>query len=180
MGKHHGLSREDLSYIPIENFLHLANRNLSGNSISMIREIIDSNRKHYELTCSINLPDLIFSESDIDIISLQKRWPNFVTQKKVIAPLFSIKRMEEIIGDSDLEGRIVLIENADPGFDWLFSKKIAGLVTKYGGAASHMTIRCAEFGLPAAIGCGEQIFSQLENAKSVKLDCAEQKVEQNG
>jgi phosphoenolpyruvate-protein kinase (PTS system EI component) len=73
-----------------------------------------------------------------------------------------------------------MIENADPGYDWLFGKAIAGLVTKYGGAASHMAIRCAEFGLPAAIGCGEQIFNELLNSNSILLDCVEQRVEAYG
>ena len=64
-----------------------------------------------------------------------------------------------------------MIEGADPGYDWIFLHGIKGLITKYGGAASHMTIRCAEFGLPAAIGCGEKIFDQLRDGKKIKLDC---------
>ena len=71
-----------------------------------------------------------------------------------------------------LSGRIVLIENADPGYDWIFAHAIAGLVTKYGGANSHMAIRCAEFGIPAAIGCGEQRFDRLVKASRLRLDCA--------
>jgi phosphoenolpyruvate-protein kinase (PTS system EI component) len=67
---------------------------------------------------------------------------------------------------------VVLIERADPGYDWIFLSPIAGLVTKYGGSNSHMAIRCAELGVPAAIGCGEQVFEQLCNAQSVLLDCA--------
>jgi phosphoenolpyruvate-protein kinase (PTS system EI component) len=71
-----------------------------------------------------------------------------------------------------LSGKIILIENADPGFDWIFSQPIAGLITKYGGANSHMAIRCAEFGIPAAIGCGEQRFESLLDASQILLDCA--------
>ena len=55
---------------------------------------------------------------------------------------------------------------------YIFSHKIFGLVTKYGGANSHMAIRCAEFGIPAAIGCGEQRFDSLLKANQVHLDCA--------
>jgi phosphoenolpyruvate-protein kinase (PTS system EI component) len=76
--------------------------------------------------------------------------------------------IEEVL----LEGKIVLIEGADPGFDWIFSQNIAGLITKYGGANSHMAIRCAEFGIPAAIGCGEQRFDLLEKSNQLRLDCA--------
>ena len=48
-----------------------------------------------------------------------------------------------------------MIENADPGYDWIFLHKIRGFITKYGGLNSHMAIRAAELGIPAAIGTGE-------------------------
>ena len=52
-----------------------------------------------------------------------------------------------------------------------FTKNPAGLITKYGGVASHMAIRCAEIGLPAAIGCGEIIFDYLSTSSKIFLDC---------
>jgi hypothetical protein len=39
-----------------------------------------------------------------------------------------------------------------------------------------MAIRCAEFALPAAIGCGEQIFDRLCKAGSIEINCAENHV----
>ena len=54
--------------------------------------------------------------------------------------IFKKRRLFQI----NLKNKIILIENADPGYDWIFSHKIIGLVTKYGGANSHMTIRCSE------------------------------------
>ena len=60
-----------------------------------------------------------------------------------------------------------MIENADPGFDWIFSQNILALITKYGGANSHMAIRCNEFGIPAAIGCGEQRFEAIKSSKYI-------------
>jgi len=70
----------------------------------------------------------------------------------------------------------VLIENADPGYDWIFTKKPIGLITKYGGVASHMAIRCFEVGLPAVIGCGEIMFEKLHSANRVMLDCKNQQI----
>ncbi|MGH6661243.1 MAG: PEP-utilizing enzyme, partial [Rhodospirillales bacterium] len=49
--------------------------------------------------------------------------------------------------------------------------------TQYGGANSHMAIRCAEFGLPAAIGCGEKTFEALLEARVVLLNCASRNIE---
>ena len=66
---------------------------------------------------------------------------------------------------------MVLIESADPGYDWIFSYNIAGLITKYGGAASHMAIRSAEYGIASIIGCGEDIFDEISNYNKIFIDC---------
>ena len=34
-----------------------------------------------------------------------------------------------------------------------------------------MGIRCAEIGLPAAIGCGEILYEKLSSSSKVELDC---------
>ena len=72
-----------------------------------------------------------------------------------------------------------MIESADPGYDWIFLHGIKGLITMYGGAASHMTIRCSEFNLPAAIGCGESIYREIKKSKSVTIDCKLKKIISN-
>ena len=71
----------------------------------------------------------------------------------------------------NISSAIVLVRKADPGFDWIFSHNISGLITEYGGANSHMAIRAAELGLPAAIGVGSKIFDELLNSKLIKLNC---------
>ena len=49
-----------------------------------------------------------------------------------------------------------------------------GLITKYGGANSHMAIRAAEMNLPAAIGVGEKLYERLTNTNRIQLDCINQ------
>ena len=63
-----------------------------------------------------------------------------------------------------------MIPQADPGYDWLFGRNIAGLITMYGGANSHMAIRAAEFGLPAAIGIGETHYRSLAASTELELN----------
>ena len=50
--------------------------------------------------------------------------------------------------------KIVVLENADPGFDFCFLPNKRN-ITKY-GANFHMAIRCAELDLPSIIGIGEK------------------------
>ena len=54
---------------------------------------------------------------------------------------------------------------------FIFTHNIHGLITKYGGVASHMAIRTAEFNIPAAIGCGVQLFDKILEWKRIELDC---------
>ena len=77
----------------------------------------------------------------------------------------------------DLKNKIVLIENADPGYDFIFSYDIKGLITKYGGKNSHMAIRCAELNLPSIIGAGEKIYKVLVKSKKIFIDCKNKKFE---
>ena len=52
----------------------------------------------------------------------------------------------------------------------LFACGIGGLITAWGGANSHLAIRCAEYGLSAAVGCGEAVFAQAATATRARLD----------
>ena len=76
-----------------------------------------------------------------------------------------------------MRGAIVCIASADPGYDWLFSHSIGGLVTAWGGVNSHMAIRAGELGLPAVLGAGEALYQRWSTAKRVHLDCAGRRVE---
>ena len=111
---------------------------------------------------------MIAEEADVDVVFPARGQPTFITNKSVTA---LIKHLHTNEG-GDLSGKIILIESADPGFDWIFTHNIAGLITQFGGANSHMAIRCAEFGLPAAIGCGERTFQHLIKGCGIEINCA--------
>ena len=70
-----------------------------------------------------------------------------------------------------------MIKNADPGFDYVFNHDIKGLITEYGGANSHMAIRCLELNIPAAIGVGKFQFEKIIKSKKIILDCVGKKIE---
>ena len=123
----------------------------------------------------IALPSLIFGEEDFEIIQSHTVRPNFITNSLVREELINL---DSINADNCnlVSDKIVLLEKADPGYDWVFSKGIKGLITRFGGAASHMAIRCAEFGIPAAIGCGEIIFKDIKDKQVIELDCINKKI----
>lgn len=160
-GQLQGLSEEELSYLEIDEIL-------SGNSPETLRLQLKQSETRYHTEEQIVMPELIANVMDVEHIRFIDSRPNFITQERCSGtPLILTGKPESV----SLGERIIFIESADPGFDWIFAHNIRGLVTKYGGAASHMAIRCAEFGLPAAIGTGRR-FDQLKTAPVVEIDCA--------
>jgi len=167
-GEEYGLSRDEMSHIPINDLLDITKKSNEDDIEEFLRNISEKSAGDNALSVSIRLPQVLFDEAGVHIIPFQVSHPNFITNKKITAPCIVLNEGNEI---PQLNGKIVLIENADPGFDWIFSQHIGGLITKYGGANSHMAIRCAEFEIPAAIGCGEQRFENFLKSSQILLDC---------
>lgn len=168
-GESHGLGRDEMSHIPIDRLIDVISQSGEGSIEQRLRQIAQVERENHELSVAIRLPQILFDEAGVHVVPFQVSHPNFITGKKITAASMHLHG-EQPTGQYD--GKIILIENADPGFDWIFSQNIGGLITKYGGANSHMAIRCAEFGIPAAIGCGEQRFDLLTKAEQIHLDCS--------
>lgn len=170
-----GFSREELSYLDIKS-IKLGRGQSSKKIIKNWKRIIVKNKRNYELNCCLSLPPVLFSENDFDIVSHYSSQPNYITNKRVAGEVLLLDGTSQV----NLTGKIVLVESADPGFDWIFAKKPMALVTKYGGPASHMSIRCAELGLPAVIGAGSILYESISNKSCVVLDCQNQQLKYNG
>ncbi len=69
------------------------------------------------------------------------------------------------------DGSILVTEMTDP--DWVpVMKKVAGIVTDYGGRTCHAAIVSRELGIPAVIGTGDG-SRVLQGGQEVTLSCAE-------
>jgi phosphohistidine swiveling domain-containing protein len=164
MGLKYDLSRDQVAFLE---FSDLEQLKVNRINIDAVKKQIQHRQQTYSVTQLIELPHMIMQECDFYSFERHVSMPNFVTTDRIITDVISIDTMEAGI----LEGKIVLIPQADPGYDWLFGHGIGGLVTKYGGANSHMAIRAAEMGLPAAIGVGEKLYETISNMRSLELDC---------
>ena len=172
--KQNGLDRDQLSYLDLKDISSVRNGEVTGHLEWLLERVADGKRSQ-ERSLRIELPPLIVKESDVDIFESWDQKPNFVTIKRVQSRVTELG--DATVSAEHLEGRIVLIPHADPGYDWLLARPIAGLITMYGGANSHMSIRAAELALPAAIGVGERLYASLAAAEELKLDCESQRIE---
>jgi phosphohistidine swiveling domain-containing protein len=164
--KFNGLDRDDASHIPLNTLLSACD---NGNVNDFLKRISKKEADKYYTNLAIRLPQLIYDASGVYVVPFQVSHPNFITSGSITAQCIVL---DPSVVSVSLKDKIVIIEGADPGYDWIFTHQIAGLITKYGGSNSHMAIRCAEFNIPAAIGCGDQKFQGLLNSKHVQLDCA--------
>lgn len=172
-GHRFSFSKDDMSFVEIGTLMKLYSNIAMIDEEKNIRDEIAQNRIRYESYKYIKLPNLICEPEEIYCFHTNKADPNYITEKSSLGTTAIIKPG---IDKKDIKGKIVFIENADPGFDWIFSHKIKGLVTAYGGANSHMAIRAAELGLPAVIGCGPTLFENWSQAKKIEIDCLNKKV----
>ncbi len=130
-------------------------------------------KKQSEYFNFVKLPYLIVSNNDFFVSSILLSKPNFITDRNISGNLIFLDGKSK---KKSLKNMIVVIENADPGFDWIFSHKIKGLITKFGGINSHMSIRCEELNVPAIIGFGEDNYSKIINKKELNINCKLQKI----
>ncbi len=165
-----GFSREDVSFADIQAIMRL----YSGTECekTALAASIDAGRSRFQVTQSLRLPPLIANPESIYCFDLPSTQPNFITRKRVSG---SVVRLSKDTGD--FRGGIVFIPSADPGYDWIFSKNIQGLITMFGGANSHMAIRAGELGIPAVIGAGESLYNNWSRSDFLELDCENHKVQ---
>ena len=162
------LTREDMSFSDIAIFKELYFS--VSDPEKAIKTSIQNGKRAYRDTSQICLPPLITNAEQVWCFEWPNLKPNFITSKvvegRVLAP-----------SDKNIENSIVCIPSADPGYDWLFSHAIKGLITAWGGANSHMAIRAGELGVPAVIGAGEELYNKWSTSKFLRMDCSAQKVE---
>lgn len=172
-----GISKEDMAYLEVPD-IQLAVRSSAGEIKEKWLRIIDRNRRMFERNSMLILPDVVYDPGGLKCIEVWEARPNFITSECVTGDVILLENYENEDHEdiADVRDKIVVLPKADPGYDWIFAKGIKGFITKYGGAASHMAIRCAEFKIPAAIGCGDCIYSFVERQVRVTLDCANGKI----
>lgn len=174
-GKAEGFSREALSMLKIDDVLNILFAPLTDDVKEFYQRKINKAKHNFEIASSFKLSYLIRSGRDVHIVPMQRSTANFIGNQRIEAEVIELTPYMKDI--PTLKGKIVCIEGADPGYDWIFTRDIAGLITKYGGANSHMAIRSAEYNIPASIGCGEQPYNRVVTAKQCLLDCQGKRLE---
>ena len=175
IGKRFKIEQNNKKFIDIFDIIKLYTEFKDNNIKKFIHKNIEKNKFDYEFNNSIILPNNILNSKDIFSYEEKINSPTFITSSVVTDEIVFLNNKNF---NKNLSNKIVCIKNADPGFDFIFTKKIKGLITVYGGPNSHMSIRCAELNIPAAIGIGPQLYETIKNSKKVILDSRQKKLAQ--
>lgn len=168
-----GFSREELRWLALSDLDTLATYP-PAECVPQLRARISRRHAAWELRNLARLPPIVVTPEDLVAFRIPKLDPTFIGNGVVRGPI--VREGEIRTSGARLAKAIVVLEAADPGYDWIFSAGIAGLVTCYGGSVSHMAVRCAQLGIAAAIGCGSDMFAVLERSSEIILDCAQRQI----
>lgn len=171
LGKKYRLSREECSYIDIQDIrrLYVSTRDVE----TVLLESVSRGKMSYELTKRMTLPPLIMDPLEVWQFYYPDTEPNYITLNNVKGEAVFI---EEVVAAEDIRDKILLIPSGDPGYDWIFAHGVGGFITKYGGANSHMAIRACELGIPAAVGVGAKKFEQYKTSSVIAIDALAKKI----
>jgi hypothetical protein len=173
LSKRHKINLEKMTNLNIKTikdlYYNLNNRNIKN----ILEQNIKSNYEDFKINKLIELPAVIINPENIYYFEQDRSTPNFFGTKKIDAEIIYLDNQEISI---NLNNKIICIRSADPGYDYIFNHNIAGLVTEFGGANSHMSIRCSELNISAAIGVGSIIFNNIIKSKKIYLDPVNKKI----
>lgn len=154
-----GLGRDEASWTPWQVWC-----NVEGSATDPAAEA----RERHRTESLLRMPALIQVGDSLDAVCSSQQRPSYIGSGCVSAPLATV-------GSGSAPGSlpvasIVAIEAADPGFDWIFERAPAALLTAWGGPHSHMALRCRDLGCPAVLGVGIERFSRLTRAARLSID----------
>ncbi|RIL08053.1 MAG: pyruvate, phosphate dikinase [Proteobacteria bacterium] len=162
-----GATRDAISHLTVQSILDLD----THTDASRLADLVQAGRRLHEVARATPLPSAIFAATDVDVVLEDLATPTFVGSQTVSG---EVAVLSPLHSPGNICGKIVAIEQADPGYDWIFPHGPIGLVTRFGGANSHMAIRCVEHGLAAAIGCGERAFTRIARSHRAVISPATQ------
>ena len=172
LSKRHNINIKKLSHINIkvlkELYYNLNNKNVKD----ILEKNIKENFEDYKFNKFIELPQIIIKPNDVFYFTEKTGKPNFFGNRMIESKIYFLNNNNF----KSLNDKIICIRGADPGYDFIFNHKISGLITEYGGANSHMSIRCSELNIPAAIGVGSITFNEIIKSKKVNLDPLSKKI----
>ncbi len=162
-GARHGLDREMLGWLDLGSLIRSADKSSQESILRAQRAAL----RHAE-DASLRMPALLCADESLSVVRCAENCPSFIGNAPASGAVHRVTR--HCTPQSLPPGAVVAIESADPGFDWIFTRAPAALITAFGGPHSHMALRCGELGIAAALGLGLSRFRRFSQASFARID----------
>ena len=165
IGQEHGIAKEDCAFLHAHDIFELY---VSARDVRLnLLDSVERGKRNYEMARSIILPPIIISPEEVMQFYYPDSEPNYITTGRAAGLVCALGEGPH---GEEMRDRIVLIPSADPGYDWIFSRRIKGFITMYGGVNSHMAIRAGELSIPAVVGVGAKSYEMYKEAQVLEID----------
>lgn len=157
-----GIDIESLSWLSWQDAINqdLSKTEVAGN--------VEQARQRHGMDSKMKMPMLLADEQDLRGVHTPPAIGHFHGNGVVEASLCFLDAQSSHL---DLpSGSIVAIASADPGFEWIFSRRPKALITAFGGPHSHMALRCADLGCGVVLGLGIERFDRLIHTTQLRID----------
>ena len=125
------ISAYDLEYLTLDILKSGKNFLTNNDCRKFYLTYIDKSQKEFNTYEKLVQNQVIRDENDFYVIEHKIAKPNYITNKSIEGKILILDNIKPNI--SLLQNKIIMIESADPGYDWIFTHNIKGLITKYGG-----------------------------------------------
>ena len=164
------IDKNKIDCMPISFWINDSKENWGKeNSKLYLQEFTEMRYRQNKISELLTFPTLISDPDEVYFFITEKSEPSFITNNIKTSPLRFVYSAS--LSNKNLRDCIVAIENADPGYDYLFAMGISGLITAFGGPNSHMAIRASEFNIPAVMGVGKETFNRFKADYPITINC---------
>lgn len=155
-----GHQREDLSWLEL--------CDLDDDRLASWPVRITGARQRHADDGLLRLPPLLGAADEVYGYIVEPGHPAFVGTGRVWACTHRVSN--ESTPASLPAVRALLLERCEPGFDWVYGRRPAAIITAFGGPNAHVALRAHELGCPALLGVGIEMLQQMASWPAIEID----------
>lgn len=128
----------------------------------------DLRQRRHAADSLLRMPLLLDGACDLRRVISSPGRPTYLGRGRVHAPVVAIG--PESVPEQLLPGSVAVLERCEPGFDWVFGRRPAAIVTAFGGPNAHVALRAHELNCPALLGIGLDALVQLSAHPAIEIE----------
>lgn len=160
MAQSFGVDRESLSWLRLVN--------IQQSHMPSWHQIAAAALVQYRADSMLRLPLLASRDTRLEQVIIVPGQPVYLGRGRLLAPVVKIDARST--PGSLASDCVVVLETCEPGFDWVFMRRPAAIVTAFGGPNAHVALRAHEVDCPALLGVGPEATARIVESAAIEID----------